>query len=187
MILIGNQMVYLKAREIIRIWKKRAWNYSLISLVTIYLHILSSLGRGEKRKESLQLRRWNLNICIEIVDAKCWLAEMTFVMTSLPLARVFQCLVTFALVSASRWLPEIWQLSRPEATGELEVEFKSHRRSCKLSFLFPPRRQSTPESLLQAILLFASFSCVFISVITYYSEEIPHPPSHPAPYTALRM
>ena len=28
----------LKAREIIRIWTKREWNYSLISLITIWLH-----------------------------------------------------------------------------------------------------------------------------------------------------
>ena len=34
MILIG-----MKAREIIRIWTKRKWNYSLISVVTIWLHI----------------------------------------------------------------------------------------------------------------------------------------------------
>ena len=81
-------------------------------------------------------------------DSKCWLAEMISVMTSWPSARVFQCLFTFALVSASRWLAEIWQLSRRGATGELEVEFKFQRRSCKLSFLFPPRRQSAPESLL---------------------------------------
>ena len=27
--------------------------------------------RGGKRKESLQLRLWNLNICIEKVNAKC--------------------------------------------------------------------------------------------------------------------
>ena len=27
--------------------------------------------RGGKRKESLHLRLWNLNICIEKVDAKC--------------------------------------------------------------------------------------------------------------------
>ena len=59
-------------------------------------------------------------------------------MTSLPLARVFQCLFTFAFVSASRWLGEIWRLSRRGATGELEVEFKFHRCSCKLSFLFSP-------------------------------------------------
>ena len=57
--------------------------------------------RGVKRKESLQLRLWNSNICIEKVDAKCRLAEMTLVMTSLPLARAFQCLFTVVLVSAS--------------------------------------------------------------------------------------
>ena len=49
----------------------------------------SSPGRSGKRKESLQLRLWNLNIGIEKVDAKCWLAEMTLVMTSLPLECVF--------------------------------------------------------------------------------------------------
>ena len=43
--------------------------------------------------------------------------------------------------------------SRQGATGELEVDFKFQRHSCKLSFLFPPRRQSTPESLL------ASYFC----------------------------
>ena len=35
-----------------------------------------------------------------------------------------------------------------EATGELEVEFKFQRCSCMLSFLFLPRCQSAPESLL---------------------------------------
>ena len=39
------------------------------------------------------------------------------------------------------------------ATGELEVEFKFQRRSCKLSFLFPSRRQSTLESLLAGLLV----------------------------------
>ena len=48
----------------------------------------------------------------------------------------------------SRRLAEIWQLSRRGATGELEVEFKFRKRSYKLSFLFPPRRQSARESLL---------------------------------------
>ena len=40
------------------------------------------------------------------------------------LGTCFQCLFTFALVSASRLLAEIWQLSRREATGKLKVEFK---------------------------------------------------------------
>ena len=39
-------------------------------------------------------------------------------------------------------------LSQRGATGELEVEFKFQRRSCELSFLFPPRPQSASESLL---------------------------------------
>ena len=41
----------------------------------------------------------------------------------------------------------IWQLSRRWATGELEMECNFQRRSCKLSFLFPPHRQGGPENL----------------------------------------
>ena len=68
--------------------------------------------------------------------------------TSNDLPRVFQVLLTFALVTALRWLAEIWQLSRRGAAAELEAEFKFQRHSCKLSVLFPPRRRSDPESLL---------------------------------------
>ena len=50
------------------------------------------------------------------------------VMMSLPLARVFQCLFIHAVVSALRWMAEIWQISRRGATGELEMEFKLQRR-----------------------------------------------------------
>ena len=64
------------------------------------------------------------------------------------LGTFFQCLFTFALVSSLRWLVEIWQLSRRGAVRKLEVAFKFQRRSCKLSFLFSPRRQSAPEILL---------------------------------------
>ena len=53
----------------------------------------------------------------------------------------------FLLVSALHWLAEIWRLSKWGATLELEMEFKFHRSSCKLSFLFPSRNQSAPESL----------------------------------------
>ena len=46
--------------------------------------------QGGNKKESSQLRLWNLNACIEKVYAKCyWLVEMTLVMASLPLACVF--------------------------------------------------------------------------------------------------
>ena len=61
---------------------------------------------------------------------------------AITLGTCFQCLFTIALVSASSWLAEIWQLSRRGATGELEVEFKFQRRSGKLSFFSrqPPER-----------------------------------------------
>ena len=128
--------------------------FTLNFFVNVTFHSAGKLSgalwrRGGKRKESLQLRLWNLNICIEKVDAKCWLAEMTLVMTSLPLALDFRCLFTFALVSASRWLAEIWQLSRRGATGELEVDSNSRGLiSGKCPLIFPLRRQNAPESLL---------------------------------------
>ena len=106
---------------------------------------MASGGGAEKGSRTCN-HIWNLNICIEKVDAKCWLAEMTLVMTSLPLALVFQCLFIFALVSAWRWLTEIWQLSWWGTTGELEKEFKFQRPSCKLSFLLlPPLPECTWE------------------------------------------
>ena len=52
-----------------------------------------------KWKERLQLRLLNLNICIVKVDAKCWLAEMTLVM-SLPLARAFTYFSMFVYICA---------------------------------------------------------------------------------------
>ena len=64
---------------------------------------------------------------------------------ALPLARVFQCLFPLALIGGNLTAQST---GSRRATGELEVEFKFQRRSCKLSFLFPPRRQSAPESLL---------------------------------------
>ena len=42
---------------------------------------------------------------------------------TLSLACVFQCLLTFMLISASHWLVEISQLSRQGTTVELEVEW----------------------------------------------------------------
>ena len=91
---------------------------------------------------------------------------MTLAMTSLPLARVFQPLFTFALVSTSRWLAEIWQLSRQGVTGELEVEFKFQRRSCKVasspSFSRPaaraPRRACSQATSYMAVLIKIHFA-----------------------------
>ena len=98
--------------------------------------------RGRKEKE---LATTSLEYEYLLRKSRC---EMLIgIMTSLPLARVFQCLFTFVLVSTSRWLAEIWHSSWRNATGELEVEFKFQGHSCKLSFLFLPYHQSALESL----------------------------------------
>ena len=96
---------------------------------------------------------WNLNIC---VNAKCWLVEMTLVMTSLPLARVFRCLFTFALISASHWLAEIWQLSWLRAHrgigGEIQIPLtETYSQSATESLLagYPYKRLSTNIALPQ--------------------------------------
>ena len=41
-----------------------------------------------------------------------------------------------------------WRKSDSSVDEERQLEFKFQRRSCKLSFLFPPRRHSAPEILL---------------------------------------
>ena len=51
-----NNFLRLKAREIIRIWTKRPWNYSLISLVTIWLHILIVFYHRSDCQNALQQR-----------------------------------------------------------------------------------------------------------------------------------
>ena len=110
----------------------------------------STLAGGWEKEGELATSPLEFEYLHQKVDKKCWLAKMTLVTTSLSLVCVFQYLFTFALVSTSRWLAEIWQLSLRGATEELDVEFKFQRqtRSCKSSFLFPSRRQSAPESLL---------------------------------------
>ena len=99
------------------------------------------------RKERLQLCLWNLNICIEKVNAKCWLAEMTLLMC-LPLVRASTCFSMFVYICTHFHFAPIGGNLTAQSMGELEAEFKFQRRSCKLSFLFPPNRQSAPESLL---------------------------------------
>ena len=99
------------------------------------------------RKERLQLCLWNLNICIEKVTAKCWLAEMTLLMC-LPLAHASTCFSVFVYICTHFPFALIGRKLTAQSMGELEAEFKFQRRSCQLSFLFPPNRQSAQKSLL---------------------------------------
>ena len=77
--------------------------------------------RGGKRKDNMQLRLWNLKICIEKVDAKCWLAEMTLIMASLPLAHVF---FNVCLHSCSFPLRIDWRKSESSVDGEPQGNWK---------------------------------------------------------------
>ena len=88
----------------------------------------SALEAGRQKEGELATTSLKFEYLPWKVDAKGWLAEMTLVMTSLPL---------------TRWLAKIWQLCRRGATRKLEVESKFQRRSYKLSFLFPPRLKTT--------------------------------------------
>ena len=81
-------------------------------------------GREKEGELATTSLEFIMNIYIKKVDADWLLAEMTLVMTSLLLARVFKFFLH------SRWLAEIWQLSRPGAKGEMEVDFRFQRRSC---------------------------------------------------------
>ena len=121
-------------------------------------------------------------------DAKCWFAEMTLLMTSF--GTCLSMFVTFALVSASRWLAEIWQFSRPGPRGDLEVEFKFQRRICKLSFLFLSRRQSARSACSQDIAL--SFAVTYLPNRTFNFHAYQRPkikfhdfPGFPWPVRAL--
>ena len=89
---------------------------------------------GKRRSASNYVRLWNLNICIE----KCGDDVRNDVIT------LGECASMFVYIRAD------WRKSDSSVDGEpqgnMEAEFKFQRSSCKLSFLFSPRRQSAPES-----------------------------------------
>ena len=79
------------------------WHSSPSSMQDVSLQASSPGHRlwwqGQKRKESLQLCLWNLNIYVGKVDTKCWLAEVTLViMISLPLMYAFTCFSIFVYI-----------------------------------------------------------------------------------------
>ena len=86
---------------------------------------------------------------------------MTLVMTSLSLVRAFQCLFTFVFVAASRWLAEIWQFSRRQATGKLEVEFNSRDAVASSPSFSRPAARAPREACSQASAEFIDPSTVF--------------------------
>ena len=91
--------------------------------------------RSGKRKDSMQLRLWNLKICIEKVDAKCCLAEMTLIMASLPLAYVF---FNVCLHSCSFPLRLDWRKSESSVDGEPQGNWKWNSNSRDVAASSPP-------------------------------------------------
>ena len=75
-------------------------DWLLLGLIIAYKFSRALWWQGKKRKESLQLHLWNLNICIKKIDPKCWLAGMTLVMLSIPLVHAFTCFSLFVYIRA---------------------------------------------------------------------------------------
>ena len=73
-------------------------DWLLLGLIIAYKFSRALWWQGGKRKESLQLHLWNLNICIKKIDPKCWLAGMTLVMLSIPLVHAFTCFSLFLYI-----------------------------------------------------------------------------------------
>ena len=104
---------------------------------------------GGKRKESLQLRLWNLNSTSNSPVAprrlSCQIsANQREAETSANVNKHWKTRakgndVITNVISANQHFA---------STFSMQI-FKFQRRSCKLSFLFPPRHQSAPESLLE--------------------------------------
>ena len=76
-----------------------------------------------------------------------------YVMMSLPLAHYFQCSFTFGTVSTlhDRGKSNTSVPCRQGAKGELKVEFRFQRCSCKLSFVFLPERPGELACMLNIV------------------------------------
>ena len=80
------------------------------------------------------------------------------------LGTCFSMLLTFAFVSPSLWLAEIWKCS---VDGEPQGNCRWNS-NCKLSFLYLPRRQDAPKSCSQAglsVMYCYSFGLVNFSIL----------------------
>ena len=85
---------------VLHIWKRRIFSFNNSLLTKTGIQYLDSLrasspgrsvdGAGKGRIALNYVSGIWILICIETVDAKCWFAEMTLAMTSLPLTRVFR-------------------------------------------------------------------------------------------------
>ena len=149
--------------------KNKNWNKHLVNRVTLYMY--NTWWRGGKRKE-LRACKYVSGIWI-----LAWISSDYFESLLLPQWRVVErrkrleaigwisgyLNICIKKVDAKCWLAEIWPLSQQGATGELKEPFNFQKRSCKLSFLFLPRRDSASESLLAG---YGNLVCSFLHSLT---------------------
>ena len=112
--------------------------------------------RGGKKKDSLQQRLWNLiytsNSSVAPRGLSCQIsANQQEAKTSANVKKHWK-----TLAKVNDVINNVISASAFASTFSMQL-FKFQRRSCKLSFLFPPRRQSAPESTPRAIRDIASF------------------------------
>ena len=149
-ILKWNVSLLNKNRNVYCCWLRNSFALSAISNGTLPASTRSGAlwRRGGKMKESLQLRLWNFNstsnspvaprrLCCQI-SANRREAEPSANVNKHWKARAKGNDVITNVISANQHVA---------STFSMQI-FKFQRRSCKLSFLFPHRRQSNPESLL---------------------------------------
>ena len=117
-------------------WKAAPSSYALACEQTLRC----TLAAG--REKEGELSTTSLKIEYLKVDAKCWLAEMTLVNDVITRGGCFHVFFNVCLRSRSFSLRADWQKS------DSSVDEESQGPSCKLSYLFPPRHQSAPKSLL---------------------------------------
>ena len=79
----------------------RSFRYRVVSILACEQALRGALAAGREKEGKLVTTSLEFEYLHQKVDAKCWLAEMTLVMSSLPLTRVFQCLLTFALIGGN--------------------------------------------------------------------------------------
>ena len=101
-----------------------------------------------KRKGNLQLRLWNLNICIKKSQYEMLICGDDITNDVITLGT---CFSMFVYVHAHFRSTLIGRNLTAQSRGShrgIGGGMKFQRCSCKLSFLFPPCCQSAPESLL---------------------------------------
>ena len=90
----------------------------VVQLIIAYEHVLQgALVAVWQKERELATTSLEFDYLHQKSQCKMMIGGMTLVMMSLPsrvLSHVFHFLFTFALILASHWLTEIWQLSFPE-------------------------------------------------------------------------